>query len=130
LTYKLLTSSYLQPLVNKCSTSTAHHAHWDANLPNDSSTMSQFCSPQHIPFRARFFNTEKSYYSEDTSDAGYIEQITSDVYRPYLRVDRWTLETVGGLCLWVGSRFLLFEIGCDSVSIQTARTLSHPCRGI
>ena len=49
-------------------------------------------------------------------------------YRPCPQVGKWTSATVGGPYNQRSQQFLSSAI-CDSPPIQTARTLSHTCRG-
>ena len=126
-TYRLLISSYLHHLISVRSTRTAYPAYLDANLLNDSSTMSHLDSSSRILFSARVFNAGTSYCREALSGHRHIEQVPEDRCWPYPRVDRWTLGTAGGPCLQMGWRFLYFET-CGSPPIQTAQNLSHPCR--
>ena len=75
-TYSFLISSYLHLLINRYSTWARGLAYWDANLQNDSSTMSHFGSSPRIQFRARVFNAGTSCCSGGLSDARRVKQNT------------------------------------------------------
>ena len=115
------------PLVSIRSTSMTFPAHWDANLLNDSSTMSHFANPLRMQLSARVFNAGTSYWVR-------VCQLSSNPcqwgmrHGLYLQVDRWTSGMVEGPYRQGDWRFLRFEID-DSHLTQTVQNLSRSCRG-
>jgi hypothetical protein len=72
------------PLVSKESISMASSTHWDANLLNDSSTMSHCANPQRMQFSARLFNAGTSYCNSGLSGV----ECARSIYRLYLQGGR------------------------------------------
>ena len=126
-TYRFLISSYLRLYISEHSARKTHPTHLDANLLNDSSTISHFPSSPRMRFRARVFNAETSYCGKGVQNRLWVENRTQNGYRPCPRVGRWTSEMAGGLCLQNNRPCQRFAI-CDSLLTQTVRTLSHPCK--
>src|ERR1700753_3253143 len=88
--------------------------------------MSHFVSPRRMQSSARLLNEGTSYCSENLSGARYVGLPVKTSHRPYPRVGRSTLWTVGEFGHSRMRRIVCFVIR-DSLLTRTAQTLSYPC---